>query len=245
MKQRKVKERVLPLAESDEYRDEWKRTDGIDIQEDLDAPTNEHWYRRDKRLRRIEAYFRLCIAEGLSRDEIMARMGWSDAEYDRIERRVLETDAARFTAMGTAHRYYVYMLQQEQCAHELDVLLDEMRKQDSAPATAMVAAVKAKSKIFDNTIRMGQELGVIAKRAKEIRVVGQVNLATMSNDELAKMYDEMLGKFAAMVEPNRSLPSHYQKMLETSYEDKTSDQTGDGEEQAEEFESEEVGEPAA
>ena len=183
----------------------------------------------------------MCIAEGLTRDEIMVRMRLTDVEFDKIERRVLETDAARFTAMGTAHRYYMYSLRQEQCAHELDRLIEENRGNDGFSSTAMVAAIKAKSQIIENTMKMGQELGIIAKRSREIRVVGQVNLATMSNDELHAMYEDMLGKFAGMVDSHRQLPGHFQKMLDAPYEDTTRDSTEDeaDEEEAGQFESEE------
>lgn len=249
MKQRKVKDRALrPIAKPEEYRDKWKRTEGIDVEGDLVQPKNEHWYKREKRLRRLEAYFRLCIAEGLTRDEIMSRMDMTDVEFDRLERRILESDAARFTAMGTAHRYYVYMLRQEQCAHELDRLIEENRTNDGFSSTAMVAAIKAKSQIVENTMKMGQELGVIAKRSKELRVVGQINLATMNNEELEKLYENMLSKFSHMVEPKSGLPGHFQKMLDAPYEDATSNKNDEDEEDSEgaaEFEGKENREVAS
>lgn len=190
---------------------------------------------RKTRQRIEEELLRACIAEGMNREEIMIVMGLRDDQVSVIEKRLLANDGQKQLAMTTAHRYYVYCLQQEQCIRDLDYFVEETYQSiknwnkaaklygspgvarkilGSAPSTqAAVIAIKAKSEIFERTIKTGQDMGVIQKRAKEIRVSGQVNLAALPTEQLRKTLQKKLSQFEELVDKG-TLPKMYVKMLE-------------------------------
>jgi len=176
------------------------------------ANERERWYKS------AVTYLRVFIAEGLSREEIRLRLNIDDVTYDVLETRLVERDGAKFTSMGTAHRYYYYMLRMEQCARELDDFIQLHMEEDSRKS-GVVGAIKAKAQIFKDTMVMGQELGIVNKRAKELRVLGELNLNVLPTDELKSLYDEKLSEFKSIVQGTKSLPNAYSQILKNATDD--------------------------
>lgn len=193
-------------------------------------PTN-----RRKRHRIEEELLRACIAEGMSREDIAAVMQLRDDQIATIEKRLLSNDGQRQLTLSTAHRYYIYCLQQEQCVRDLDYFVEasyqaidawnKAAKLYGSPGVARkvlgaapsnqgaILAIKAKSEILDRTIKMGQDMGIIQKRAKEVRVSGQLNLAALPTEQLKKTLQKKLNQFEELVGKGK-LPKQYIKMLE-------------------------------
>lgn len=189
---------------------------------------------RNARYRIEEEMLRACVSEGMSREQIMDHMEINNSQLTTIEKRLLANDGQRTLSMSTAQRYYQYFLKQEQCVRDLDYFVeltcdavnkwkdaaeklgsfDIARKTIGAMPSIQgaVIAVKAKSDIYDRTIKMGQELGIIAKRAKEIRVSGQLNLAALPTEQLKKVLEKKLDQFDKLVSEGK-LPENYIKML--------------------------------
>lgn len=190
---------------------------------------------RKTRQRIEEELLRACIAEGMNREEIMVVMNLREDQIAIIEKRLLANDGQKQLAMTTAHRYYVYTLQQEQCLRDLDYFVEETYRSiknwnnaarlygspgvarkilGTAPSPqAAVIAIKAKSEILDRTIKTGQDMGVIQKRAKEVRVSGQLNLAALPTEQLRKTLQKKLSQFDELVAKG-TLPKMYINMLE-------------------------------
>lgn len=190
---------------------------------------------RKTRHRIEEELLRACVAEGMNREEIMVVMGLREDQVAAIEKRLLANDGQKQLAMTTAHRYYVYSLQQEQCLRDLDYFVEETYRSiknwnraaklygspgvarkilGAAPSSqAAVIAIKAKSEILERTIKTGQDMGVIQKRAKEIRVSGQLNLAAMPTEQLRRTLQKKLSQFEELVDKG-TLPKMYIRMLE-------------------------------
>lgn len=208
---------------------------------------------RSRRYRIEEELLRACFAEGMTREDILALMNIGEDRLAIIEKRLLANDGQRVITMSAAHRFYIFVLQQEQCARDLDYFVEQtyaaMQNWNSAaklygsPAVARkvlgaaptaqpaILAIKAKSEIFERTLKMGQELGIVQKRAKEIRVSGNINLAACTTEQLRENLQKKLVQFEQLV-TDGELPDVYQKML-TSGENGQSVSGG-------EFESEQV-----
>ena len=131
-------------------------------------------------------------------------------------------------------------MRQEQCVRDLDYFIsitcqaikdwnDTAKAYNSTRAAkkmlgaapsmqGAVLAVKAKSDIYDKTLKMGQEMGIIQKRAKEIRVSGQLNLAALPTEQLRETLARKLSQFEQLVQKGK-LPKTYIKMLKEKTDD--------------------------
>lgn len=176
----------------------------------------------------------------MTRDDILSVMQIREDQLVTIEKRLLANDGQRNLSLSTAHRYYIYCLQQEQCVRDLEFFVQQSyeaienwnkaakiygspgvaRKILGAAPTnqAAILAIKAKSEILDRTLKTGQDMGIIQKRAKEIRVSGSLNLAALPTDQLRIELQKKLRQFDQLVEEG-SLPPTYVKMLEAGRRD--------------------------
>jgi hypothetical protein len=174
-----------------------------------------------------EEMMRVCISEGMTKHEIQTLMKISDAKYSLIEKRLIAEDGNTFLTKSSAHRYYEYMLRQEQNLRDLDFFVqsihDEMQEWKENKRTngfkgkgpqihPAIVAIKAKSDILERTIKAGQDLGIINKRAKEIRVSGQLNLAALPTEQLRVELQRKLDDFHNLTRKG-TLPPVYRKML--------------------------------
>jgi len=170
---------------------------------------------RKKWYRSAVTYLRAFIAEGLSREEIKSRLGIDDSIFDQVEARLLEHDGSKFAEMGTAHRYYYYMLRMEQCSRELDDFINSHMSAD--PKTSgVVGAIKAKAQIYKDVMTMGQDLGIVKKRARDIRVLGELNLTVMPTDELRDLFRERMQWFEDTIQEVKRLPDGYSNILKNA-----------------------------
>ena len=155
-------------------------------------------------------YVRVYLAEGLNKNEIINKIGLTSAQYDKMEQELLEVEGGRYASMGAAHRYYLYILRQELSLRYLDLFIKENYNDKS-----MIGAVKAKSGIMNDIIQTGQNLGVVDKRAKELRVLGDINLAVLPTEELELMYKERLQFFGEVVgTESKKLTGPHAKIVE-------------------------------
>jgi hypothetical protein len=196
-----------------------------------------------RRWRAEEEMLRACMAESLPRTQIKRILGVGDKDLGIIEKRLLANEGQLFINQSTAHRFFTYTLQQEQCARDLEYILsmimaemdiwneayrnrlnnddDEEEGGSKLPpkpsAQAAIMAIKAKSEILDRTIKMGQDLGLIEKRAKELRVSGNLNLASLPTEELRMLRDKKRSEFNELVDEGR-LPTVYERMIQRKNE---------------------------
>jgi len=199
---------------------------------------------RQRREMLEEALMRACIAEGMTRDEICVALGMNHHDAGLVETRLLAFDAQREIVKTVPQRFYEYAIKQEQCVRDLDGIVEfardeiknyqEDRKRALAeysddsmslkkalpnhpPIGVAVLAIKAKSAIFDQTIKTGQELGIVPKRAKEVRVSGNINLAALPTDSLKSMLEKKLNEMSVLVTEGQ-IPQTYVKMMEKNNE---------------------------
>lgn len=190
-------------------------------------------------LNRIEEeLYKACVAEGMPESKMLKILNVDPYALRLIEKRLLANSGQKFLTKTTAHRYYEYMLRQEQCIKDLEYFIkilqqeidvwdkeykqcvksnsfDQIKRLPKPSIQSVIMAVKAKSEIHDKVLKTGQEMGIIEKRAKEIRVSGNINLAALPTDKLKDMLSKKLKEFDMLVE-NGKIPNTYKKMLERS-----------------------------
>lgn len=159
------------------------------------------------------SYLRAFIAEGRTTEEIKKLLNIDDRIYDELEAMLMEADGARFIHTSTAQRFYVYSLRMEHLSRQLDVFVRMHMKEDPRKS-GVVGAIKAQAQMLKDMMLMGQELGIINKRAKEVRVLGEINLAALPSVELQELFEERMKWFEKVVTPNPELPASYNNILQ-------------------------------
>ena len=139
-------------------------------------------------------YFQIYMAENRSKLYVLSELGINGGQYDKMEQELLETEGAKLTSMSTAQRYYILMLRNELSLRYLDKFIAENYND-----AKMIGAIKVKAQILADMIKIGQDLGIIDKRAKDVRVLGDLNLAVMPTQELANLYKERLRFFSEVI----------------------------------------------
>lgn len=213
----------------------------------LDIPEGETFSHeknanRIKREETIDKYvmiFKAALDEGMDKREIKKLLGLRDDLFDKIEKIVINEDGQTEIVKATPYRFYEYIRRQEKCVRDLEYftnkvddeismyhrmyelyLKGEIDKPPTKPNTsAAIMAIKARSDILDKMIKTGQDLGIIEKRAKEIRVSGNLNLAALPTEELKSLLSKKMKELNLLVEEEK-LPSVYQKMLPGNVDEK-------------------------
>jgi hypothetical protein len=125
---------------------------------------------------------RACVALGWTRDQILEETNWNLQRLMCTERYLAEEDRRIWEKADPIAIFAEYREHQILCAKELEDLA--MYFKDSRQFSSLVGAVKAKSDVLDKIIKVGQELGVVKRAAKEISIRGQVDVRTLSVAEL-------------------------------------------------------------
>ena len=178
--------------------------------------------KRDSWFSRARLYLRAFLAEGLTREECKTRLNLNDSMYDRLENELIETDAEKLCSMSIPQKYYIYMLQMEHVIRQLDYQISSTIG-DPDKTASVVTALKAKANFFKEMITVGQDLGVVAKRAKDTRVLGEIVLTRLDTDELQELMLEKMRQFTELVEAPPALPNAFEQMLDRVAESKTDD----------------------
>lgn len=183
-----------------------------------------------------EAYteiFKAALAEGLDKREIKKILGLDEKQFEKIEKKVINEDGQTQISKASPYRYYEYLQRQEKCIRDLEYFTNhidselefyqEMQDQykngaiDKMPSgrpniQGGIMAIRAKSDILDKMVKTGQDLGIIEKRAKELRVLGNINLAALPTEELQVLLTKKMKEMGSLTKL-KEMPSVYTKML--------------------------------
>lgn len=168
---------------------------------------------RDKWFRGAVRVVRSFIADGLSRTEIMLRLNINEKQYDRIEVNLIENDGAQLINSSVAQLYLFYVLRMEGCIRQIDSYIQAAPKHDAK----IINAVKTKAGLLKDILTTGQDMGVINKKAKEVRVLGDINLAVMDTDHLQNLMFDRLKDFNKLIgKEEKTLPTAYERILDSN-----------------------------
>lgn len=120
--------------------------------------------------------------EGKTDEEQAAVMGIDAEEFTKLRVAMFDAKADEVRARPTEHTYVQYMIDQSKNISDLTDMIKDFKH--TRQHTAMVAAVKARSDIYDKLIKFGQEFGLIHKDAKTGDFGLGALIADMSNKQL-------------------------------------------------------------
>ena len=196
---------------------------------EYNAPKSE----RNVALQTYVELFKAAMAEGMNRREIRKILGLNEDLFDKIEKQVINEDGQVEITKASPYRYYEYIQRQEKCIRDLEYFTNQVDSEiefykkaqkdfnsgkiEKLPSgrpniNAGIMAIKTKSDILDKMIKTGQELGIVEKRAKELRVSGNLNLAALPTEELKSLMSKKMKDMHLLVEKEK-LPAVYTKML--------------------------------
>ncbi len=134
------------------------------------------------RRKREAAQYRAGISLMWDREQILAETGWSLQQFLAVEKYVRDEDRRLSDEVDPKVIFSHYKLMQFQAAKEVQDLAEVFRH--SRQFSALVTAIKVRADILEKVIKMGQELGVIKRAAREVNVNAKVDFRSMNVSEL-------------------------------------------------------------
>jgi hypothetical protein len=163
--------------------------------------TESQEIRRD---RRDITQYRACISLMWSRDQILQETGWSLQRLMSVERTSRDEYRRMWDSADSTLLFAEYREQQMLCCKELQDMAEIFR--GSKQFAALTTAIKARSSILEQIIKVGQELGVIKRAARELQIHGHVDIRSMSISELqVHLSKEVTGLQAYLADPQKRL----------------------------------------
>lgn len=126
--------------------------------------------------------YRACRALLWERERILLETGWSLQWFMSIEKYVGDEDRRLWSETDSRSIFASYREQQLQIAGELEDLSEIFR--GSKQFSALVSALRTRADVLDRIVKIGQELGVIHKTAKQLEVSGTVDVTQLNVTEL-------------------------------------------------------------
>lgn len=140
--------------------------------------------RSNSRLRRRLAELRAMITAGHTDEKIIEETGVEFQALEILKDEIYKQDRAAIDSADPVSIFIRYCLQQEGIIVELDKVIEKFSTTNQG--SAIVGAIKEKSQIFDRVIKMGQDLGLIAKAGGDLRL-NEESLAGRDPDEIREM----------------------------------------------------------
>lgn len=171
--------------------------------------------KREAWKKKASKYLRIMIACGTGREESKEILGIGEQVYDSVEAYLFERDAMKYCSMSVPQRFYIYVLKMEYATQQLNEYISANRHGDPTK-TNIVGAVKAIAQFQKDIIKTGQELNVIDSKAKNVNVIGDINLNVLSTVEIKELLRERMEKFNDVIGTARKLSGPYSKILSKS-----------------------------
>jgi hypothetical protein len=135
------------------------------------------------------------MAEGLTDEEVSKKLGLKFSDYESLKAKFIENEATIIREKSTEHTYVEFVLEQKRCINDLEELISSYDKEKNM--SAHVGAVRAKSDIVDKIVKMGQDFGLIERKADSGRMIAGKALINLTNIELKQF---VLGEIQAVNE---------------------------------------------
>ena len=136
------------------------------------------------------AKLRTYFADSKEHDEIAALLGFGWSEYEELLAAFYDAEAKVIREQSTERVYVDYCITQGQNIRDLTKVMATFDK--TKQPSAIVAAIRARSDIYDKMIKTGQEFGFIEKKP-ETKLVAGVIVQQLSDRELRSAIVSELG----------------------------------------------------
>jgi hypothetical protein len=124
------------------------------------------------------------LIDGLDDAQVAQEMGLTTQQYNRLKKQYYNWEIENLQSKSTEQQYIDYCIEQERCLKKLDDMVESYDKTNQY--NAMVGAVRAKSQILADKVKVGTAMGLIKKQpAAEQEVAGHM-IATLDNQQMRK-----------------------------------------------------------
>lgn len=147
--------------------------------------------------RKLSADIKRLIGKNYSDEEIMDELEIQPHVLAEYKRQIITLERHAFQNLDSSAVYADYLFKQRQMIKELDLIQTKFRNRGQW--TALVAAIKTKSEIYDKSIKLGQDFGFIEKKAGELKVTGEVSFSAMSEADMQKQIKQEVEAMHRMV----------------------------------------------
>jgi len=145
-----------------------------------------------KEQRQLAAEIRKLIGKNYTDEEICEKLNIRPNVLVEYKRRVYQHDKVRFQNLDRYVVFSDYVNKSGQMVKELDDI--KLKFRNRGQWSALVAAIKTKKEIYDSVIKLGQEFGLIDKKAAEVKVQGEVSFSTMSDVDVKREIEREVQK---------------------------------------------------
>jgi len=147
-------------------------------------------------LRATFAKMRVHMEEGYEEEEIAGFLGFDWSDWEELKRQFYQHEASVLQDKTTEQVYVDYILHKGRDIHDLTQVMRTFDK--TKQPSAIVAAIKARSDIYDKIIVRGQEFGFIEKKP-ETKLVAGVLVAQLTDKDLRSAITGQLSQLDSLM----------------------------------------------
>lgn len=137
------------------------------------------------------------LTAGDNDDKARQRLKLTITDYNLLKRKMMEREVERLGSRTAEEIYIGYVIDQIHNIRDLTNMIDKFK--ESKQYNAMVGAVKARAELNDKLMKMGQDLGVIAKEPTRHEVVGGIVVSDLTSRQLKAMITAELASLNEMM----------------------------------------------
>ena len=181
----KVRERELRLSALEEHLPVSNETRldklanltrGLELPKDQTCLARVHFYTaRDN-------FVKQAIALNYTDKEICTALDIPGKLLSTIKSRIFKEEISTLDSMTQKEHFVEYKLKQYEVIKDLDVLIEKHRVGNNL--VGLQAALKQKSDVLKELKSAAQEIGIMKKKAEEVKIIEGNNVKELSNDEI-------------------------------------------------------------
>lgn len=148
-------------------------------------------------LRAKLAHLKTQLAMGKSELEIAKELGVTIKTYQDLRKELLRQETTAMYEQTSEEVYLDYKWKQLQCVDAIDKAIAVYQSGNNF--NALVGAIRVKSDILDKLIKVGQDMGMLARVPESKMLIQGVVVAEMDNSELRKMITKEMTSLSSVM----------------------------------------------
>lgn len=149
--------------------------------------------------RRDATQYRACRALMWDRERTLLETGWSLQWLFSVEKFVADEDRSVWSETDARVLFAAYRDQQLQIVRELEDVTQIFR--NSKQYNAVVSSLRTRAEVLERIMKMGQELGVVHKTARQVEVSGAVDITQLTVVELRARVKAQVAEVRELIAP--------------------------------------------
>ncbi len=151
-----------------------------------------------------EAFVKQAIALNYTDTEICAALKCTGKKLQTYKSRVFTNEATVLNRMTQMEHFIEYKLKTMEVIKDIDVLVEKFRVGNNL--MGLSSALKAKQDAIERLKGATQEVGLMDKKADEVKIIGGINMRELSQEELLEVIEEGQKTTLRLLKPAKVLP---------------------------------------